>query len=534
MGSISEIVQVNITRETQAVTQVGFGVPLILGNHTKWNGIKQVHTLVFSATLVTLNAINGKVNGASIATTTFATSNAVTLAALATTLQAHASILAAVSNGTNTITVTTEPYQEIALTEFAVTLGASQPTILVTETVEQKDEIRSYTSIDAVGEDFATSDAEYKKANALFSQDLNPEVIKIGRRRTPVAQVVEVAIVTVTPTTDYTVKLNGIDFTYTSAISDLAANIVDGLIAAINGGSEPVSTTDNGNTFTITADIPGESFDIEVTTNLSFTTTTANQGMAGDVLKAQETDDDWYFLLITTSLELDILEGAKAIESRFKLFFYKTSDINVRDNVADNIAQQLKDKGYDRTIQFYIGDSASHPDAAWVGGQGGKDPGSITWIYKPLNGVTVDTLTETQIQNLIANNVNYYTSRGGVSITREGNVASGEFIDIMHGTDWITARIQENVYAALVNSGKIPYTNAGIDVVKSKIKQILFQAVNRNILVDEPSRPLTVTAPDILAIPTNDKTQRILRNVKFSGFYTGAVHKVMIQGFLSI
>jgi len=104
----------------------------------------------------------------------------------------------------------------------------------------------------------------------------------------------------------------------------------------------------------------------------------------------------------------------------------------------------------------------------------------------------------------------------------------------MRGTDFIQARIEENVFATLVNEDKIPFTNAGIDVIKSKIKQVLLQAVGLGILVDEPDRPLKVSAPDILVIPTNDKATRTLNNVTFEGFYAGAVHKVNIQGFLSI
>jgi len=531
---ISDVVVVNITRETQSVTQRGFGIPLILGNHTKWSGVKQVHTLVFSATLVTSNEINGKVNGVAISATTFATSNAVTLAALATTLQAHASILTATSNGTNTITVTTEAYQEISLTDFVVTLGASQPTIVVTETVEQADEIRSYASIDAVSEDFDTSDAEYKKAEALFSQELKPEEIKIGRRRSPIAQVQSISVSTVVANTDYTINLNGIDFTYTSQIGDVNTNIVDGLVAAVNAGTEPVTATDNSTTLSLTADVPGESFDATVTTNLSITTLTANQGMAGDIIKAQETDSDWYFLIITTSLHLDILEAAKACESRNKLFFYETNEADVRDGVVSNIAQKVKDKGYDRTVQIYLTDASSQPDAAWVGGQAPRDIGSFTWKFKTLNGVTVDALNSTNKSNLENNNVNHYTSIGGVSITQQGVVASGEFIDIIQGTDWIQARVQETVYTLLVNLPKVPYTNQGIDSIKSKIKRVLLQAVDLGILVNEPDRPLIVTAPDILNIPTIDKTQRVLREVKFSGYFSGAVHKVIIQGSLSI
>lgn len=532
--SISEVVVVNITKETKAVTQAGFGIPLILGNHTKWTGVRQVHTIVFDAALITGNLIDGAIDGIAITQVPFNTDNPTTLSDIATELQGNAKVLTAVSDGIDTITVTTNEYVELELSVFIVTGGASQAGIVVTETVEQSDEIRTYANLTAVGEDFATSDAEYKKASALFSQELKPESIKIGRRRSPVSQKVNVTVPTVTDDTDYTATINGVDFTFDSGAGATAGSIVDGLIAAIGGGSEPVGTSDNGDDFDITADIPGESFDITVTTNLAFTKVTANQGMAGDVQKAEETDNDWYFLIITTSLELDILEAAKAIESRQKLFFYETNDSDVRNNVADNVSAKVKAKNYDRTIQFYLTDSASEPEAAWVGGQAPKDPGSITWKFKSLSGVTVDSLTGTDKNNLETNNVNHYTEIGGQPITQQGVVSSGEFIDIMRGTDWIQARIEENVYSALINEDKIPYTNAGIDVIKSKIKQVLLQAVNRGILVDEPERPLKVIAPDILDIPTADKTSRLLQDVTFEGFYAGAVHKVSIQGFLSI
>ena len=467
--AISEIVQVDISRETQAITQKGFGIPLIAGNHTKWDGVKQVHTIVFDAALITGNLIDGLVDGVAITQVPFNTSNTQTLTDLATELQSKTNILTAVSDGTDTITVTTVAYVKIALTGFVVTAGATQAGVVVTETVEQEDEIRTYLNIEAVEVDFSTSDAEFKKASALFSQEIKPEKIKIARRRTPVTQAVNVTVPTVTDNTDYTVTLNGVDFTFNSGSSATAGSIVDGLIIAIGVGSEPVSTVDNGNDFDITADIPGESFDIQITTNLAFTTTTANQGMASDIAKAEETDNDWYFWIITTTLELDILEAAKAIETRLKTFAFETNDANVRNNVANNVAAKLKAKNFDRTFGIFLKTAADEPEAAWVGGQSPKDPGSITWKFKTLIGVTVDTLTGTDKTNLEINNVNHYTEIGGVSITQQGTVVSGEFIDIIRGTDFIQARIEENVYGTLVNEDKVPLSNAGNDVIRSQI-----------------------------------------------------------------
>lgn len=531
---ISEVVQVNITRETKAVTQRGFGIPLILGNHTKWPGIKQEHTIVFDADLITANSIDGDIDGVAITTVPFNTDNATTLDDLVTELELNAKVFSAVSNGTDTVTVTTVEYDTLTLTSFLVTGGATQAGIVVTETVEQQDEIRSYTTLEDVSDDFSTSDEEFKKAEALFSQTLKPEVIKIGRRRTPISQVVNITVPTVVDNTDYTATINGIDFTFDSGVAATAASIVDGLIAAISGGSEPVTPTDNGDDFDLTADIPGQSFSIQVTTNLAFTTLTPNQGMASDILKAQQVDDDWYFLIITTTLELDITEAAKTIEALFKLFFTKLNDPDVKNGVANNIAELLKAKSYDRTCDIFLNTAADQPEAAWVGGQAPKDPGSITWAFKQLSGVTIDNLSSTEISNLDLNSVNYYTELGGIGVTRQGTVVSGEFIDIIRGTDWIQSRIEENVFSALVNEDKIPFTNAGIDVIKSKIKQILLEAVNRGILVDEPDRPLVVSAPDISEISQQDKSQRLLQNVTFEGFYAGAIHKVKIEGFLSV
>ena len=532
--SIKDIVVVNITKETKAVTKKGFGVPLILGNHTKWNGVKQVHTLVFSGDLIASNAVNGNVSGAAITEVDYDTSHEDTLTAVAAAIQANATVLSAVSNGTDTITVTSIAYEDIELTGFLVTGGAGQETIVATETVEQADEIRTYTSLTAVADDFATSDAEYKKASALFSQPLKPEKIKIGRRRSALAQVANIEVASVSDDTEYKVILNGTEYSFTSGVSATANDIVDGLVSAINGGSDPVTPSDNGDNFDLTADTPGQSFDVTVTTNLTFTTTTNNKGMADDISRAEQVDPAWYFLIITTSLDLDILEAAKSIESSIKLFFYETNSADVKNNVANNIAAQVSAKGYDRTVQVYISTSTDEADAAWVGGQAPKSPGSITWKFKTLKGVTVDDLTSTEKANLEANNVNYYTPIGGQSIMQQGVCSSGEFIDIMRGTDWIHARIEENVYAALVNQDKIPFTNAGIDVIKSKIKQILLKAVGLGILVDEPARPLKVSAPDITLISANDKTTRLLQNVTFEGFYAGAIHKVKIQGYLNI
>lgn len=97
----------------------------------------QVQTLVFSAALITANVINGKIGGNAISPVTFATDNATTLTAIATAIKtANSSVFSAVSDGTDTITVTTViDASDQDLSDWVVTLGATQATAAIFETV---------------------------------------------------------------------------------------------------------------------------------------------------------------------------------------------------------------------------------------------------------------------------------------------------------------------------------------------------------------------------------------------------------------
>jgi hypothetical protein len=174
---------------------------------------------------------------------------------------------------------------------------------------------------------------------------------------------------------------------------------------------------------------------------------------------------------------------------------------------------------------------ADYPDAAWMGEGFPYEPGTSTWAYKTLNGVTPDTLLASQETALKNKNCNYYTTVGGVSITQEGKVASGEYIDIIIGTDWIEARLREAVYSALVNNRKIPYDDTGIAMIEGLVKGVLNEAASKGILQADS---IAVTVPKYADIPQADKLARKLPDVKFSALYQGAIHSVTINGTISV
>lgn len=95
------------------------------------SAVAAVVTLVFAGNLVTSNVVSGTVNGQAISVP-YNTSNAQTLTDLATAIQALEMVATAVSNGTDTVTITFEAQWEPSVSTFLVTLGAGQTTCVTT------------------------------------------------------------------------------------------------------------------------------------------------------------------------------------------------------------------------------------------------------------------------------------------------------------------------------------------------------------------------------------------------------------------
>lgn len=256
--------------------------------------------------------------------------------------------------------------------------------------------------------------------------------------------------------------------------------------------------------------------------------------VAASLAAIQAEDNSWYGLVADQAFEDDFDDIAAWVEANKKLGFYWTTDADVPDATkTTDIASTLKGLAYDRAVVIWHptpATGADYPDAAWMGEGFPFDPGSSTWAYKTLKGVSPDNVSgkETTLQN---KNCNYYSEVGGVNITQEGKVASGEWIDIIIGTDWIEARLRESVYGAFVNIRKVPYDDNGIGMIKGLVKGVLCEAGNMGILQIDS---IEVTAPKYAEIPQADRIARKLPKVKFRALYQGAIQRVAIEGSISV
>jgi hypothetical protein len=259
--------------------------------------------------------------------------------------------------------------------------------------------------------------------------------------------------------------------------------------------------------------------------------------LADELSAMQAAYGDWYALILTRRGNaadelLDIAAAAEWIEARSKIFIACIDQASLLTDVDTDIASALQAAAYDRTAIMYSADAASYPEAAWLGRCLPTDPGSITWKFKQLSGITVDDLSATQVTNLRDKNANFYERVAGYNmISSEAVMASGEFIDIVRGTDWLAARIAEGVFFRMINSDKIPFTAQGIAVIENELRYRLEKGVDVGLLVEGS---IVITAPAIGSVDPLEKAQRYLNNMRFTAQLAGAVHKTRIVGKLTL
>lgn len=430
--------------------------------------------------------------------------------------------------------------------------GFSVPLILgVNASGWGTERIRSYRSITAVAEDFATSTAEYRAAAAIFSQSPRLSLLKIGREATRVAQVQTLVISSAFVTGNtIDIEVDG------SALASIPFNTTNSqtltdLATAIQATAGVATATSNGtDTLTITSQNAGvptflTGFLVSggaTQATATITTTTPSHGVAEDLAEISLQDNDWYGLIWTERAVAYVLEAARYIETLRRIFITASNDANILSagSITD-IAYILDARNYNRTALIYNATLTDFADAAWMGKNFVYAPGSETWKFKNLAGITADNITESQANAAAAKHANAYSTIGGIDESFEGTMASGEFIDVIRGVDWLQARLEEAIFARLSNSTKVPYTNAGIAIIESEIRAVLDRAIAAQLLSEEAfdpdndiNTPYIVFVPKVLDVSFNDRAARYLPGITFNARLASAIHRVQIAGTVTV
>lgn len=262
---------------------------------------------------------------------------------------------------------------------------------------------------------------------------------------------------------------------------------------------------------------------------------TSDPGLASDLTAIRAEDDDWYCALLDSNSSAEILALAAIIEplTPKKILVAQSADIAVLDpDSITDVAYLTADRDYFRThVSFHpgIATADSWIAAALVGNALAYDPGSVTWVNRELVGVSSWGPTSADRTALLAKNCGSIETVAGRKVTFGGKVGGGEWLDIIHGLDWLHARIGERIFGLLASAAdaKIGFTDKGIARVHAELRAQLTEAsaAPSNLLAT-----WSTTVPTAASLSSSQRATRVLPNVTFIATVQGAIHAVNVAG----
>lgn len=410
----------------------------------------------------------------------------------------------------------------------AVSTASFQIPLILAAFTNFAERTRTYTNITGVAEDFNVTDPVYIMAQKLFGQSTVgavPPSVVVGRRQIDSTTFTPV----VADATTYTVTVNGVPYTITSGTGATATQIVTALKAAIG---TPAGITLTGTaSLTVAPSVAGSNWSVSASANLNAVNAVATEAWVDALDAVRESNDTWYALTAETHTQADVVALSDAIGATRKIYGTSSADVAVTAATRTDVAGVLADKSAGRTFGVYLPTAnTEYPEAAWIGSQLAYTPGSNDWDFKRAAGVTVSGLSDTARVNLRSKNMNMYTKLGGVNVFQDGNMFDETPIDQVIVEDWLYARLQEQVYFRLINTLKIPMTNAGLVIIENEIRSVLSQA-EANGAID---RGWSVTIPDISEVPVTLRAARTASVFQFRVRLAGSIRRIQINGFLSV
>lgn len=384
--------------------------------------------------------------------------------------------------------------------------------------------IREYNTIEDVVGDFGTTAPEYLAADLFFSQVPQPSILYIGTW----ARVATKGRLTGGPVppanqllSNWTTVNNG-GFTVTLDGSATPTHVtgvnlqnvlnMNGVASAIQTALQttaPQATFQwNGQQFLLTSGTAGTASSVsyltaptsgtDLSAMLYMTVALAERtavGLAPETPVAGIARVDgrgWYAVSFAASVPLtdaQHLANSAYIEAASDKHVYgiTTNEATTLDptNTTD-IASQAMLADYMRTVIQY---SITNPyaicsffgRALTVNFEGSNT--TITMKFKVQPGVIPELLTGAQASTLAQKRCNVYVQyNNATSIVQEGVMSGSAYWDEIHGLDWLSNRIQNDMWNLLYQSPKVPQTNPGVHLLVNTADGGLSQGVINGLI----------------------------------------------------
>ena len=410
---------------------------------------------------------------------------------------------------------------DLALAQ-AQTQGFSTPAILTEDATFTVNRSKSYTSLSDVALDFATTTKEYKAAAAIFAQTPTVALIKFIRQDSGDASITDAL---------NAIFLEDSDWYALISLNRLEADILE--IAAwaetnkrqYFACSEDVAVYDSAITTDVLSDLVAANYTCTNYTYHHEGGVDSSTGIIGVILSEVVTVDDTAHGLrvgdaITVSLGADAATNGN----------FLVATVPTADQFTYLATGAIDDPTPAGAITYFA--RYLFPEAALVGFTAWREVGSFTYKYKTLVGqvaIPTTVVNSGEIETILGKGGNVYVEERGLSIYKEGKNASGLFTDNRLGADWLKDTMEAVVFTNLKNDD-VPYNDAGFGVVENSIRDVLSDALNRNVVTpyDETNEYL-FTMPRFTAATSAQRAARTIPPLEITCLIGGFVHFVTIN-----
>jgi hypothetical protein len=126
--------------------------------------------------------------------------------------------------------------------------------------------------------------------------------------------------------------------------------------------------------------------------------------------------------------------------------------------------------------------------------------------------------------------------KAGRAQLTEGKLANGEYIDVIHGQDWVKADMENEVQNMLAQAPKLPYDSGGIGAIHAAVTTTMQRGFNNGIIAKgADGLPMyTVTTLTREQSDPADRSARIYKGASFEFQNAGAIHAATIKGAIRI
>lgn len=393
--------------------------------------------------------------------------------------------------------------------------------------VDTGEGIREYNSIEDVAGDFGTTAPEYLGASLFFAQVPQPSTCYIGQwARTATSGRLTGGLLTSfqmlmsnwTTITNgaFAVSIDGAAAVQVSNLNFNTATNLNGVATTIQtalrtAASSPTLTFQwNGTQFICQSGTNGPTSSVgffqsptggtitDISAQLMMTSATAIRSVNGIPLEtpvaaiARVDGRGWYAAtfcasrVLTDAEHIAISAYIEAASDKHMYGITTNEQICLDPSNVTDIGSQAMLADYMRTvIQWSLYNQ--YAICSWFGRaftvnfEGSNT--TLTMKFKVEPGVIPETLSGSEADTLASKRINTYVNyNNGAAITQEGVMSGRAYFDEMHGLDWLSNRVQNDLFNVLYTAPKIPQTNSGIHVLTTTCDASMSQGFTNGLI----------------------------------------------------